>query len=220
MRLRNNYFGESYLSLDVRDGILHNPAGTRLITLSEDFLLGFRKALIEETGQAHHIVFETCGQTWGENMVRRLEKEISEYYDCPFKELPMSMFTLLLKDCWTRHGWGELEIDWEEGFKQGLFAVKIINPAFSAIFSKAEEDEEYSGKNLNDDVFTGLLSAFFSRFADQKLVCYQIGHAREDQLPVSWFITGVAERLKKVPDLVRSGKSPELIYQQVGAFAQ
>jgi hypothetical protein len=148
-------------------------------------------------------------------MVRRLEKEISTFYDCPFKDLPMSMFTLLLKDCWSRHGWGELEIDWEEGFKQGLFAVKIINPAFSAIFSKAEEKEN-AGKNLNDDVYTGILAAFFSRFADQELVCYQTGHTHVDQMPVSWFITGLPERLKKVPDLVRSGKNPQAIYEQVG----
>lgn len=214
MKLRGNYFKEPYLSLDVRDGVLRNPSGTRVISLNEDFLLGFRKALIEETGQAHHIVFKTCGQTWGENMVIKLEKELAAYYDAPFKDLPMSMFTLLLKDCWQAHGWGELEVDWEQGFQQGLFAVRIINPAFSDIFAQQADDDE-EGTGFDDDVFTGLLAAFFSRFAAQELVCFQIGHVKTDQLPVSWFITGRADRLTDVPNLVRSGLSPEEIYQRL-----
>lgn len=215
MKLRGNYFDDNYLSFDVRDGMLHNPSGTRLITLTEDFLLGFRKALLEETGQAHHVVFETCGRTWGENMVRRLEQELSSYYDAPFHTLPMSMFTLLLKDCWERHGWGELQIDWEAGFEQGLFAVRIVNPAFSGIFGQQATPEPTAGEVFfDDDVFTGMLAAFFSRFADRPLVCYQIGHQAEGP-PTSWFITGVAERLTRVPDMVRSRKNPDEIYQQL-----
>lgn len=215
MKLRGNYFGPDYLDCDVRDGVLHNPAGTRIIALSEDFLLGFRKALIEETGQAHHVVFETCGRTWGENMAKRLEKELSEYYDCPLHEMPMSSFSLLLKECFLRHGWGKLEIDWELGFKQGIFEVHIVNPAFSGIFNNTENEKGL----FDDDVFTGLLAAFFSRFSSKELKAYQIGYQAAPDSPRSIFVIGMDQRLKKVPDMVRSGKSSDVILNELRSAA-
>jgi len=209
MKLKGNYFGADYLNADVKAGVLKNRSGTRLLALNEDFLLGFRRALLEETGQAHHAVFETCGKTWGENMARRFEKELGLYYEAQFHEMPMSMFSLLFKDFWSRHGWGELTINWEEGFAKGIFEVKILNPAFSSIFAKDESIDEADGTGgrFHDDVFTGVLKAFFSRFANRELNCYQTGAGEEAGLLVSYFVVGVAERLHKVPDMVSAQKS-------------
>lgn len=209
MKLKGNYFGSDYMQADIKGGVLKNRSGTRLIALNEDFLLGFRRALMEETGQAHHAVFETCGQTWGENMAQRFEKELAQYYEAQFHEMPMSMFSLLFKDFWSRHGWGELTINWEEGFAKGIFEVKIFNPAFSSIFAKddAADETDGSGGRFHDDVFTGVLKAFFSRFAQRELHCHQTAAGEEEGLLVSWFVVGIPERLKKVPDMVLSQKS-------------
>ncbi len=199
MRLRGDYFDENYVKFNVDDGVIKNKAGTRLLALSEDFLKGFRKALIEETGDAHHVVFETCGKTWGENLASRFEKETSLYYETEFANLPMSMFSLLFKNFWERHGWGELSIDWEAGFRSGIFEVQVINPAFSSIF-EAED-------GFNDDIFVGVLSAFFSRFAQRELTCYQTGEERTDDGLISSFVLGTSERLENVPDRVLAQKS-------------
>ncbi|PKL77220.1 MAG: hypothetical protein CVV27_06270 [Candidatus Melainabacteria bacterium HGW-Melainabacteria-1] len=217
MKLKGNYFGPEYLNFDVKGGMLNNTGGTRLIALSEDFLLGFRKALLEETGQAHHVVFETCGRTWGENLARRLEREISAYYEQPFRELPMSMFTLMLQECWIRHGWGELSVGWEAGHQDGLFAIKIENPAFSAIFSSSPDPDAPAGTPFDDDVFTGLLASLFTRFAARELQCIQIGHQRKtEQDPLtSYFVVGVPERLKPTAEWVRSGLSHEEIMSRL-----
>lgn len=204
MKFKGNYFDRHYLSLDVPSGRIENRAGTRLIALNEDFLLGFYQALIEETGQAHHVVFETCGKTWGENMATRLKKEISNYYECPLHELPMSLFASLLKALWQRHGWGEIQIDWEQGFSEGIFAVTVYNPAFSSIFAKAECAKT---TQIRDDIFTGILKAFFSRWAENDLACYQTQYEVQGEERYSHFILGLPQRLSQVPDLLRSGKT-------------
>lgn len=219
MKLKGNYFGPDYMTFDVKEGLLKNSGGTRLIALSEDFLLGFRQALLEETGQAHHVVFETCGKTWGENLARRLEREISAYYEQPFRELPMSLFTLMLQECWLRHGWGELVVGWEDGYQGGLFTVRIDNPAFSAIFGQVAEAE--SPRRFDDDVFTGLLASLFSRFSARELHCVQIGHVSDpgQNLLASWFVIGLPERLNPASELVLSGLDHEEILSRLQAVS-
>lgn len=207
MKLKGDYFDENYVNFDVNEGVIKNRAGTRLLALSEDFLKGFRKAVIEETGEAHHVVFETCGKTWGENMARRFQKETSLYYETDFEALPMSMFSLLFKNFWLRHGWGELEIDWEQGYRDGVFEVTVRNPAFSSIFGADE--------GLNDDIFAGLLGAFFSTFAARELQCLQTEEDRSGELWTSRFVLAVPERLSQVPDMVLSQKTHQDIVQAV-----
>jgi uncharacterized protein len=206
MKLKGDYFDENYVKFDVDDGVIKNRAGTRLLALSEDFLRGFRKAVMDETGDAHHVVFETCGKTWGENLARRFQKETALYYECEFEALPMSMFSLLFKNFWARHGWGELEINWEQGYHEGVFEVVIHNPAFSSIFG---------AEGLNDDIFVGVLSAFFSRFAGRELQCIQTEESVSGDIRLSRFILSLPERLARVPDMVLSQKSHQDIVQVV-----
>ena len=207
MKLKGDYFDENYVKFDVDEGVMKNRAGTRLLGLSEDFLKGFRKAVMEETGEAHHVVFETCGKTWGENLAQRFQKETSLYYESEFQALPMSMFSLLFKNFWSRHGWGELDIDWEQGYRDGVFEVAVHNPAFSSIFD---------AEGLNDDIFTGVLSAFFSRFAGQELECFQTEeHVSEEGVRLSRFLLALPDRLGRVPDMVLSQKSHQEIVQAV-----
>ena len=209
MKLKGNLYSEDYMRFDVDEGVVKNRTGTRLLALNEDFLRGFRKALIEETGEAHHVVFETCGKTFGENLAKRFDKEIFLHYEVEASELPMSMFSLLFKNFWERHGWGVLHIDWEQGFHTGIFEVKVENPAFSNIFG-AEE-------GLNDDVFVGVLGGFFSRFSGQELKAYQTAEQRTGQDSVSQFVMGTADRLNDVPDMVLSQKSHEQILETLRA---
>ena len=207
MKLKGNYYDENYVDFKVKEGVLVNRSGARLIALNEDFLKGFRKALIEETGEAHHIVFETCGKTWGERLVKNFEKELSLYYEVSFQEMPMSMFTLLFKSFWEEHGWGDIHVDWETGFQHGLFEIHVNNPAFSDIFSDNTE--------LNDDIFVGVLEAFFNHFSGQELKCYQTSNQQNESMNTSSFILGLPERLEKVPDMVLSGKSHQEIKEAI-----
>lgn len=212
MKLKGNYFNSNYMTLDVKEGLIQNPSKTRIIALTEDFLIGFRKALIEETGQAHHAVFETCGKTWGDNMASRLEQEIESHYECKFNELPMSMFALLFKEFWARHSWGELTINWEEGYAKGIFEIHVENPPFASIFKPLDTEEDLNEMKKNglfhDDVFTGLIAAFFSKFARRTLECYQTSSQENGQgVLCSTFVVGIPERLKDVRQQVLSQKS-------------
>lgn len=210
MKLKGNYFNRQYMQLAVKEGVIENPSGTRVIALTEDFLIGFRKALIEETGQAHHAVFETCGKTWGENMAKRLEQEIEKHYECKFYELPMSMFAVLFKAFWSRHSWGELTIDWEEGYANGIFEVHVKNPPFASIFGQVDTAEDLAEMKkeglFHDDVFTGLIGAFFSKFARRELKCFQTAQTHASEIE-SAFVVGIPERLQQVRDMVVSGRS-------------
>lgn len=209
MKLKGDYFDENYISFDAGEGVIKNRAGTRLLALSEDFLKGFHKAVVEETGEAHHVVFETCGKIWGENLVKRFVKEMELYYETDFSALPMSMFSLLFKNFWKRHGWGELDIDWSKGYESGVFELTVTNPAFSTIF--VSEDD------LNDDIFAGVLSSFFGHFAGQKLECVQTSEEQVDGIKLSRFILSVADRLDRVPDMVMSKKTHSEILEAVHA---
>jgi predicted hydrocarbon binding protein len=208
--MKASYFSDSYLQLDVNTGVINNTNGTRLLGLSEDFLRGFRRALIDETGEANRLVFHTCGKTWGANLALRLEKELASHYEIPLNQLPMYEFGLLLSEFWMRHGWGELQVNWQEAHTTGVFDITLVSPAFSSAFGETEV--------FSDDVFTGILEAVFSHFSGQDLACYQTAFETEPVL-CSRFVLGLRNRLKQVPDWVQSQKLHTEIVQQLKAVA-
>lgn len=205
--LKANFFSSDYISTDVEKGVILSKGGTRLISLTEDFLKGFRNALIDETGPANRLVFYNCGKNWGLNMARRFEKEISNYYGTELKDLSMAFFDSQLKEFWLRYGWGEIDINWHQASETGIFDIKIKNPAFSSVFAETE--------NFSDDIFAGILGSFFSYFSNQDLICFQTGFDSNQSEGTSLFVLGIKPRLKDVEDMISSKISHNEIMQKL-----
>ena len=66
---------DSQFEWDLRQGVIFNPAKTRLCLFSADLLSGVYKALLDEAGEAWSLIFKRCGQIWGGRLARRLYRQ-------------------------------------------------------------------------------------------------------------------------------------------------
>jgi len=204
----SNYFSKGYINHDTAAGVITNRGGSRLCFLSEDFLIGFKEALVEETGDAYNIVFKTCGKYWGELFIKRLSKEVETFYNKSINDLSILKLNGLFESLWLEHGWGEISIDWKNAHNSGVFEIEIKNSAFPDIFAEKNK--------LNDDIMSGLLSAILSHFSQKEMVCHQTQYiVLENQPTISKFIAVVSERAANIPDMVSEQKSHREIFKQL-----
>lgn len=84
LRLKGNFFARpDWFRTDVTRGVTRNPLGERVCTLTSDFLLGFRDAMIYECGPAASAVLKSAGKRWGGQFAHRLDKAVKEFYGTP-----------------------------------------------------------------------------------------------------------------------------------------
>ena len=204
--IRGNYFAEGkYLKTDVRTGVMRNRAGTRMLALTSDFLLGLVSALNNECGPAATAVFRSCGRTWGKRVAERFATEMQEYYGMPLSDFPLSQFNACLYEMFNHHGWGKLELNLDQ-FTHGIIIATVQNPIYADLLGRAEQPA--------DALLAGVLAGMFSYFAGQELDCLQTqcqacGH------PDSKFLITVPERLKPVLDWPTRGKTHAQIVAEV-----
>lgn len=165
LRLQGNYFAASrYCHTDVRRGWTENRLGTRIIALSEDFLRGFRTAVIDECGPAADVVFKSVGRRWGELLAKRFEKEMTAFYGLPLREFIVAMFQACLTELFSHHDWGKLKLDLSR-HDRGLILVHLENAIMGDLVSQADRPV--------DTMFAGIFAGFFSYLAGQPLDCIQ-----------------------------------------------
>lgn len=204
--VRGNYFAEGkYIKTDVRTGVMRNRAGTRMLALSSDFLLGLISALDNECGPAAVSVFRSCGRTWGKRVAERFAKEMEEYYGMPLADFPLSQFTACLCEMFNHHGWGKLALDFEL-FANGLIVVTVESPIYADLLGKSDKPA--------DSLLAGVLAGMFTHFAGQPLDCLQT-QCQANGHPNSKFILTVPERLKAVSDWPTRGKTHAQILAEV-----
>jgi hypothetical protein len=203
---RTNYFAEGqYLKTDIAKGVTRNRSGTRMISLTSDFLGGLRKAFHTECGPAAESVFRTCGKLWGKQFAERFDKELSEYYQMPVREFRVSSFLACLNECFSHHGWGNLSLDLDH-HERGLIVAIVSNPPMAEIVGTNEEPV--------DSLLAGVLGAFFSHFTGETLDCMQT-QCRAMGATESRFVIGLGSRLERVMELVKEGKSHEEILAEL-----
>ncbi len=186
---RPNYFAEGdYLSTDVRKGVTRNRAGTRMVALTADFLLGLREALEHECGPTADLVLKTCGRTWGKAFAARMERELSDHLGRPVADEPLARFEAALVAMFSHHGWGKVRLDVSK-HPQGLLVVAVSNPVMAAVVGPAERPVE--------SLLAGLLAGTFSHFAGETLDCLQT-QCRACGHPESLFVVTHPDRLKAV----------------------
>ena len=194
---RGNYFAEGdYLTTDVKTGVMRNRAGTRMIALTSDFLLGLVNALNNECGPAADLVFKSCGRSWGSRFAPRFEKEVSDYYGTPLRDAPSSMFLGTLAAAFNHHGWGNVVVDLHL-YDRGLILVTVTNAVYAGLVKKSDRPA--------DPLLAGVLAGFFSHFAGQELDCIQTQCAALGANE-SRFVLGLESRLAPFADAAKQGQ--------------
>jgi len=200
-----NFDSEGYCQTDVKRGVTRNRVGTRLLCLTTDFLVGFRRAIQEETGPAADTVFKTCGRKWGGFVAKRFDQEMTEFTGTALRDFTLAQFQSHLIDMFAEHGWGKIELDLTR-HNQGLVVIHIDEPIFAGFVGKSDKPVE--------SLTAGLLAGLFAAVFEQDLDCYQTqckacGHKN------ATFILGLTSRLAGVSALQDAGKSHEQILKEL-----
>jgi hypothetical protein len=196
-----NYYNDDYLETDVRSGVTTNRAGTRLLALSSDFLLGLHQALATECGEAASTVFRTCGRTWGRQFGVKFERELSHYYGRPLREFPVSLFEACLKEAFSRHGWGRVEIDYTH-HEHGLIVVDLPDCVYAELLGKQAPE--------GDPLMAGLLAGLFSHLSGQNLDAVQTMTKSKGETHNRFLLT-LPTRVQAAERLLDQGKKHEEI---------
>lgn len=194
--IRGSFYARDYLRTNIRTGVTRNRAGTRLLCLSSDFLLGLRKALTLECGPAAETVYQTCGRTWGRALAERFAKEWSAFYGMPVSEMSLAMFEACLVEAFNRHGWGRLDLDFSQ-HERGLIEAALTGAVMAELVGKSDTPA--------DPLMAGALAGIFSCYAGQDLDCVQT-ECQARGAPRSRFVLGLRDRLLPAAALVLAGK--------------
>lgn len=189
LRLKGNYFADpEFFRTDVTKGVTRTPAGVRVVALPSDFLLGFRDAVIYECGRSYRSVMKVAGKKWGTQFAKRLEKELTGFYQSPARDLHPTVLRVCLAEAFRAHGYGSLTLEIDEG-GSGLIIVDLQDSVMPALVREADRSV--------DMLMAGMIGAVLSHFTTRTLDCIQtecpsLGADR------SRFIVGPAERIAEV----------------------
>ena len=196
-----NYYNDDYLETDVRSGVTTNRAGTRLLALSSDFLLGLHQALSTECGEAASTVFRTCGRTWGRQFGVKFERELTQFYGRPMREFPVALFEACLKEAFSRHGWGRVEIDYGH-HEHGFIIVDLPDCIYADLLGKQATE--------GDPLMAGLLAGLFSHLSCQNLDAVQTMSKTRGETNNRFLLT-LPSRVQSAQRLLEQGKKHDEI---------
>lgn len=201
-----NFYAEgTYCHTDARRGVTRTRTGSRLCCLTTDFLLGFRRAVMDETGPAADTVFKSCGKKWGGFIAKRFDAEMTEFHGRPLRDLSLAKFQASLADLFSHHGWGVVTIDLTK-HDQGLVLVTVHEPIFAAVSGKSDKPV--------DSLMAGILGGFFATVFEQDLDCVQTRCvAKGDKESV--FVIGLTSRLAGIPAWQAAGKTHDQIVREL-----
>lgn len=188
---KGNYFAEGrYLKYDIAEGTIHSRRGTRICALTTDFLIGLRKAIIDECGGAAEEVMISCGVRWGRAFARRFSRDLEDHFESRIDELTVATLESCAVEAFSHHGFGKLDIDWSR-HDIGLILVSIGTPIYGDLLGQADQPV--------DSVLSGVLAGFFSELTGEDLGCIQTqcvacGDAE------SRFVIGLSGRLDLIPE--------------------
>ena len=204
-----NFYAEGmYCHTDVRRGVTRTRTGTRLVALTADFLVGFRRAVVDECGPAADTVFRSCGRKWGGFLASRFDADMTQFHGRPVRELSMAKFRACVADLFSHHGWGLVELDLSR-HEQGLVVVTAEDPIFAAVSGPSDKPVD----SLLAGVFAGFLSGLFGRDLD----CVQTACKARGE-PASRFVVGLATRLTGARGWVEGGKTHDQVVAELAAI--
>lgn len=193
VRLVSGYYSRpDYFTADVTKGTIRTPAGTRICALTDDFLRGFRTAVQFECGKATDRVYKRCGFRWGTSFVERFDREMTEYFGVPAREVSAGLVERALDEAFRAHGYGRLAVDYAE-YDHGFIQVTLTDSVMPAVVGRADKP--------TDALMCGFFAAVFGFYANAELDCAQT-QCPSRGAESSRFLVGLASRLTPVPKLV------------------
>ncbi len=193
VRLVSGFYSRpDYFAADVGKGTIRTPAGTRVCALTDDFLRGFRAAVQFECGKATDRVYKRCGFRWGTSFVERFDREMTEYFGVPAREMSAGLMERSLDEAFRAHGYGKLALDYAE-YDNGFLQVTLTDPVMPAVLGRTDK--------LSDTQMCGFFAAVFGFYADTELDCVQT-QCPSRGADASRFLVGLATRLAPVPRMV------------------
>jgi predicted hydrocarbon binding protein len=201
-----NFYAEgAYCQTDVRRGVTRTRTGTRLCCLTTDFLVGFRRAIVDECGPAADTVFKSCGKKWGGFIAKRFAEDMAGYYGKPVAEFTLAKFQSCLADYFSHHGWGRMNFDLSK-HDQGLITVTAHEPIYAPITGKSDKPVE----SMTAGVLAGMCSDLFGQDLDcVQTKCKAMGH------DAAVFLVALTNRLAGVPAWMESGKTHDQILREL-----
>lgn len=190
-------FRDSELNFDLREGVIWNPAKTRLCILSTDLLSGVYKGLVDEAGPGWHLIMNKCGRIWGARLAKRLDRECSLLLGKRIGDMELEQFLGFFKNYFVYHGWGALTLQVERSRETGFIEATLIDSIFTTIVDDTEQ--------MADPMIAGILASFIGYLSGRELECVQTCCATKGS-DISRFIIGTSERLKTAEALVKTGK--------------
>ncbi len=199
------YTRPDYFKANVEKGTIRTPSGVRTCALTDDFLNGFKAAVEYECGKASDRVFKSCGRKWGKTFVDRFDRELTDFYGVPLRELSTGIVESCLDEAFRAHGWGSVKFDYNHR-DRGFVLATITDSMMPALAQK-------SGKPA-DALMAGFLAAIFSFYGCVELDCQQT-QCQSHGASASVFILGLADRLKEVPKWVKDGTPHRAIIRRL-----
>lgn len=201
-----NYYAEGvYCQTDVRRGVTTARSGARLVSLTTDFLKGFRRAIQDECGPAADIVFKTIGRKWGGFLAARFESEQTAFLGRPLRDSSMAEFQTALGELFAAHGWGRIRLDLAK-YDRGLLTIAALDPVFAALGGPSEQPVE--------SLMAGTFAGFFSTLFERDLDCVQTECVARGAAAAR-FVVGLTPRLSLAGTWVAEGKSHDLVLSEL-----
>ena len=208
VRLVSGYCSRpDYFTADVANGTIRTPTGTRVCALTDDFLRGFRAAVQFECGKATDRVYKRCGFRWGTSFVERFDREMTESFGVPAREVSAGLVERALDEAFRAHGYGKLAVDYAE-YDHGFVQVTLTDSVMPAVVGRADKP--------SDALMCGFFAAVFGFYANAELDCAQT-QCPSRGAESSRFLVGLAARLVPVPKLVADNLSHAAILTRLKA---
>lgn len=189
LRIRPNpYARPDYFTTDVARGATRTPRGVRVCALTNDFLVGFRDAVIFESGKAYRRVLKSCGRRWGVQFMKRFDADVAAHYQTPLAELSAGVVHACLADAFNYHGWGLLSIDLEH-LDQGVVSVELRNSVMPETVPESDRPV--------DLIMAGLLGSIFSHLSGQDVDCMQTDCPSQGA-DASRFVAAPVDRMREL----------------------
>jgi predicted hydrocarbon binding protein len=206
-RMRNHYREEEYFSLNVRNGVIRNPLGHRIVSLPGELIEGLHRGLEDETGAAAPIVLYKCGRWWGTQFIRRHGAELRQFYGMDGGELHLHFYLQVLRRVWALYGWGALELSF--GLQErGFLEIQVGSALFSETVGNI-------GRTA-DHLVAGVLASIASDLAGRDLECVETACRSKGDTKCA-FVLGIKSRIDVATAWVKAGKTHAEIVASIAA---
>lgn len=196
----DDMFQDANLTFDLREGVIWNPAKTRLCILSTDLLTGVYKGLVDEAGPGWHTILQRCGIVWGGRLARRLDQECSLLLGRRMGDMVLEDFLRFFSNYFVFHGWGALSLQCERARETGLVEATLVDSIFTDIVDDPDQ--------MADAMICGILSSFIGYLAGRELTAVQTACATKGS-DISRFIIGTPNRLSNASSMIKAGRKHE-----------